>query len=273
MIAALVALVVIAAAIVLLTRGGDEAPAANGGGKDQGGVSANPGGENTVANLKGVPGDLTADPSTWTVTLTWDDVPASFGLDHYEVTRDGKQIAANDPQPTLVDGGVAPGQVFAYSVIAVGKNQKTDPAKIQVTTPDLPIADAHVDKTWVVSMTISKSNLKDVGQTVTQRWVFAPACAFGSCDLVWTVQGKDVTGAIRADGENYAGTANAPFLITSCRNEVIDETLELRFTVQKTLVAAREFAAAALRGTLTETAASPGCKTATRTFDFTALRA
>lgn len=89
---------------------------------------------------------------------------------------------------------------------------------------------------------------------------------------MWTVQGKDVTGAIRADGENYAGTANTPFLLKSCKNEVIDETLALRFTVQKTLVAGREFAAAALKGTLTETATAPGCKTATRTFDFTALQ-
>lgn len=33
----------------------DEAPAANGGGKDQVSASVNPGGENTVANLKGAP--------------------------------------------------------------------------------------------------------------------------------------------------------------------------------------------------------------------------
>lgn len=272
-IAALVGLVVIAAAIVLLTRGGDEAPAAGGGGKDQVTVTVNPGDANTVTNLKAAVGDLTADPATWIVTLTWDDAPASLGLDHYEVTRDGKVIVANDPQPTFEDDGVSPGQVFMYSVIAIGKNGKTDPAEIEVTTPGLPIADAHVDGTWVVSLTVTKSNLNDIGQTVMQRWSFAPSCAFGSCDVVWTVQGKSVTGAIRADGENYEGTANAPFLIKSCKNQVIDETLALKFTVQKTQVAAREFAAAALRGTLTEVASAPGCKTSTRTFDFTALRA
>ena len=280
-IAVVVAIVIAVVGFLLLSGGNDDAKGGGGGGGgdatgQDGGTGANDGDALApLANLGALPGDLTADPSTWLVTLTWDDAPGALGLDHYEVSRNGKRIAAAVAEPTFVDDGVQPGQELDYEVIAVGSAGSTDPAAAVAVTPDLSVGDALVTGAWGVQMRITKSNLNDVGASARLTWDFEPTCSFGACDNSFSIRRTQVVGStsfVEGSGATYSGEGSGAFLLKDCRNDSISETVTVTFDVKKAAVQAGVWAAQTFKGTLQETAVSAGCVTARRTFAITGTR-
>lgn len=273
-IAALIALA--AGAFIVLSGGDDDAKGGGGGATGQdGGTGA--GGEALapLSNLGALPGDFASDPTTWTVTLTWDDAAADLGLDHYEVSRDGKRIAADVAEPTFVDDAVQPGQELNYEVVAVGAGGTSDPAATVVVTPKPPVGEGLVTGAWTVQMRITKSNLNDVGASAELTWDFVPVCTSGICENTFTIRRTQVLGSTSpVDGQDgtYTGVGFGIFLLDDCRNDPINESLEVTFTVKKSAVQANAWAAQTFKGTLQETAESAGCVTARRTFAITGTR-
>ena len=276
-IAAVIAAIVAAVLGFILLSGGDDDPQGGGGGATgQDGASGATGGTLApVTNLGALPGDFSTDPATWAVTLTWDDAPAGLGLDHYEVTRNGKRIAATVAEPTFVDDGVQPGEELNYEVVAVGSLGTSDVAATVVATPELAAGDSTIDGTWAVQMRITKSNLDDVGASAPSNWDFVPSCAFGPCDATFTIRRSDLIGAVAliegTDGE-YTGVGSGFFLLDDCRGDPIAESIELDLTVKQAAVQAGIWAARSFKGRLVETAVSAGCVTARRTFAITGTR-
>ena len=276
-IAVVVAIVAAAIGFVLLSGGDDDAQGGVGATGQNGGTGA--AGGATLApltNLSALPGDFAADPATWIVTLTWDDAPAELGLDHYEVTRNGKRIAAAVAEATFADEGVQPGETLDYEVVAVGTGGTTEVAETVVETPELSVGDSLVTGAWVVQMRITKSNLNDVGATARMTWDFEPECTFGVCDATFTIRRTDVIGATvpsgGAEGE-YKGFGFGFFLLDDCRGDPINETVDVDLTVKRAAVQAGVWSAQTFKGALRETAESQGCVTARRTFMITATRA
>jgi hypothetical protein len=257
---------------VVLT-GGDDQPAGEPAGEP---AAAGETGQGTalapVSNLSADPGKVTADPASWTVSLTWDDAPAELGLDHYLVSRDGESIADQVAEAAFVDEAALPGTEFTYEVVAVGDAGTTEVASVTVTTQDLDVDQALVEGRYAVSMRVIETNLNDRGSTATMKWEFTPACEFGVCDLVWTVTRKDAAGLVFPKSTRYQGVGSGPFLIRSCFNDPVNEDLTLVFTVKKGEVRGGVFTATTLKGTVREVAKTPGCVTAARTFAFTATR-
>jgi hypothetical protein len=132
--AVVVALVAGAGGFVILTGDDDDPQPGGGAGGDE---ALAP-----LANLGAQPGDFSADPSTWTVTLTWSDAPRVVGLDHYEVSRNGTTLDDAVTQTTFVDDGALPGERLDYEVVAVGSGGATEPAAVPVKAPKVAVADA-----------------------------------------------------------------------------------------------------------------------------------
>lgn len=281
-IAVVVALAVAAAGFVLLGGGDDDAQGGGGGGGGgNGGATGQDGGTGAggaalapLTNLGALPGDFAADPTTWTVTLTWDDAPSDAGLDHYEVSRNGKRIAADVAEPTFVDDAVEPGQELNYEVVTVGSAGTSDPAATVVVTPELAVGEGLVTGAWTVQMRITKSNLNDVGATAQLTWDFI-GCSFGACDNSFTIRRTDVLGTtspVQASDAAYSGTGFGEFLLDDCRGDPISETLIVNYTIKKAAVQGGVWAAQTFKGTMEETAESAGCITARRTFAITGTR-
>jgi hypothetical protein len=274
--AVLVAIAVAVLGFVLLS-GGDDDPVANGGGGGGDGATATGGGEALapLSNLAAAPGEFSADPSTWLVTLTWDAAPAELGLDHYEVTRNGKRVSASVAEETFVDGGVIPGEELNYEVVGVGSAGTTQVAAAFVAPPELAVGDSTIDGAWRVQMRITKSNLDDVGASAAMTWDFAPSCAFGPCDATFTIRRTDLFGAIAliggTEGE-YTGVGSGEFLLDDCRGDPISEDVTVDLAVKRAEVKAGVWAAQTFKGRLVETAVSAGCITARRTFAISGSR-
>ncbi|HET7236058.1 MAG TPA: FHA domain-containing protein [Actinomycetota bacterium] len=265
-IAVVVALVAGAVGFVIVTGGDDDPQPGDG----AGGVEALA----PLANLGAQPGDFSADPSTWTVTLTWSDAPRVVGLDHYEVSRNGTTLDDAVTQTTFVDDGALPGERLDYEVVAVGSGGATEPAAVSVRAPKVAVADALVTGPWLVEMRITRSNLDDEGATTSLFWSFEPVCDFGACDGTFTIRRTDVVGASTAEaGGRYTGVGFGAFLLKDCRGETISETVDVAFAVKRASVRKGVWVAESFRGTLDEIAESPGCITARRTFAITATRA
>lgn len=276
---AVVAAIVAAAIGFVLLSGGDD-DASGGGDGGGGGATAATGADGDalapLSNLGALPEEFSTDPTTWAVTLTWDAAAGSLGLDHYEVSRDGKRIAADVADSTFVDDGVLPGEELNYDVVAVGSAGTTETASTVVTTPELEVADALITGAWKVDMRITKSNLQDVGASAVLTWDFTPSCAFGACDATFTVRRTDLIGAIAliaGTQGKYTGVGSGRFLLDDCRGDPVAEEVTVDLTVRKAEVRAGVWAAQTFQGRLVEVAESPGCITARRTFAISGARA
>lgn len=279
LLAVVVAIVVAGVVAFVLLSGGDDADAGGGGG--DGAAAATGGGGDgealaPLSNLGATPDDFTTDPTTWTVTLGWDAAPEALGLDHYEVSRDGKRIAADVPEETFIDDGVVPGQELNYDVVGVGSAGTTEVASTVVVTPELAVGDSLIDGPWKVEMRITKSNLQDVGASAVLTWDFTPSCAFGACDATFTIRRTDLIGAIAliaGTQGKYTGVGSGEFLLDDCRGDPAVEDITVDLTVRKADVQAGVWAAQTFQGRLVEVAEASGCITARRTFTISGTRA
>jgi fibronectin type 3 domain-containing protein len=70
------------------------------------------------------------------VELSWTAATDTAGVAGYEVSRDGAVIGTS-PTPLYTDAGVAGSTTYAYSVVAYdAAGNRSDPAAVQVTTPE-----------------------------------------------------------------------------------------------------------------------------------------
>jgi hypothetical protein len=201
-----------------------------------------------------------SDPSTWSVTLTWDAPAGPFVVDHYEVTRDGATIAAAVKTSTFDDAKVAPGTRYRYTVVAVdaaGRRTPESIASIRTRTPKA--ADARLSGRFLTSMQVTSSNVGASG-SATVFWVFSPTCSQGACRARLTVEGHGLLGILSRSGGSYTGTLSAPFLIRSCQGVHIAETLVVSIRIQHAKAVGRAWRATRFSGTFAETASAAGCQ-------------
>jgi len=200
-----------------------------------------------------------SDPSTWSVTLTWNAPAPPFVVDHYELTRDGATIAATVKDATFDDATIAPGTRYRYTVVAVdaaGKRTPESIASIRTRTPK--VADARLSGRFLTSMQVTSSTVGASG-TVTVFWVFSPTCSQGACRARLTVEGHGRLGILSRAGGTYTGTLSAPFLIRSCQGAHIPETLVVSIRIRRARVVGRAWRATSFSGTFAETAGAAGC--------------
>jgi hypothetical protein len=216
------------------------------------------------------PSRWTADPSTWAVTLSWDE-PAAFDVDHYEVVRNGKTIATDVDVTSFDDDGVEPGETFRYSVRAVdAAGAATMPAQTVVKTKSPPVEDARVEGKFIAKLHItSQSNLKGGASGGGAFMTFEPACKQGPCDIDVTF--SKATGSLARDHASYDGTVRASFHLHSCTGGTITETLVFHLQVRKATAFHHTWRAEKVEGSLDETASASGCLTGHIAYHVTAV--
>jgi len=216
------------------------------------------------------PSSWKSDPSTWVVTLSWDE-PAGFAVDHYDVTRNGKTIAEDVRITSLEDDGVEPDATFHYSVRAVdAAGVETMPARTTVRTKSPPVEDARLEGKFIAKLHItSQSNLQGGASGGGAILGFEPTCKQGPCDAAVTF--SHATGSLARDHASYDGTVRASFLLKSCTGGTITETLVFRLRVTKATAVHDVWRAEKVEGSLEETAAASGCLTGHIAYDVTAI--
>ncbi len=200
------------------------------------------------------------DPSTWSVTLTWDPPAPPFVADHFEITRDGDTISTTVRGSSFDDTGVLPGHRYEYTVVAVdARGTRTPASATSVKTHGPPLADARLSGRYFTKMRVTSTTL---GQSSLKTdWVLKPACAPGPCRAKLAIVGRGSLGTLARAGARYSGTISAPFLILSCQHTHIDETLVVSIRISAARAVGRDWTATAFSGSFTETGAAGGCVT------------
>lgn len=204
-----------------------------------------------------------ADPSRWSVALTWLP-PPDFEVDHYEVTRDGRLLDGGLVGARLVDPGVMPETAYRYGVTGVdAEGARTQTASVAMETGAPPPRDARLEGRFRMRMrAVKQRGLRhDVGDG-TMLFVFDPVCANGPCDVGWTRKGRVGSGRLEREDPGYVGTARARFQIDGCRGGSVKERIVIALRVVAGGVHHGRWRATKIRGRLRETASGRGCMTA-----------
>jgi hypothetical protein len=199
------------------------------------GKLSHPTGELVASTLPESPYGLTSgEVTTTSVVVSW-SAPSGPRPDFYVVQRDGADfVTLGGDTLTYRDSALAPKTDVAYAVVAVTKGRHSDPTPtLQVTTLEPPAADARLQHSWDVTLTISKSTSSKakVGLTDTGNWMFTPRCATGACavDVSGDVAGRPFSMTLNRSGALYKGSAKAH--VARCVNADVSNNLDLTVKV------------------------------------------
>ncbi|MEP7059923.1 MAG: fibronectin type III domain-containing protein [Actinomycetota bacterium] len=210
-----------------------------------------------------------ATPTTWKVTVAWHAPASGTAVDHYEVARDGRTVDRDVTTTSFQDADIEPSAAYHYQVMAVSADGTAgEPAKASAKTGEPSLQDARLDGKYVTRFTPTSSSL-GINRTIPALVIFTANCGTGACDSQYRRVGLSGSGTLHRTGASYAGSVSAPFAILSCQGGRINESLSFAIHVTKGDVVRGQWTATAYEGSLTETASSSGCVTATNHWTIT----
>jgi hypothetical protein len=261
----LVALIVVIILIATQTGGdggggGQQSTPAGGGASPSQSASAEP---LALTGVRADAGKWKADPSSWSVTLTW-DAPAGE-VDHYEVRRNGKKLDTSLTTTKFEDGDVEPETTYRYDVIAVDPSgAPSEPATARVKTGRLATEDGRLEGQYIVKLHVVSSSLGFKGGSIV--FVLNADCREGPCDIRWSLKGRPGEGELKRSGASYEGHASTPLFIRSCHGSTIPESVDVKIRVTTSHFVRHAWRATKFEGTINEYASSSGCVSAHNTF-------
>ena len=126
-----------------------------------------------------IPGDLTAMATDSTVTLNWTASTDFIGVTGYKIYKDGV-LAGTSTGTSFMVTGLSSSVTYAFTVVATDNaGNVSDPASIQVTTPDTQapsvpqnlVANKTTAHQVSLSWTVSTDNVGVVGYNIYQNGV------------------------------------------------------------------------------------------------------
>ena len=206
--------------------------------------------------------------SNWTLVLTW-DAPVGVTVDHYEVRRNAITVEDVVDSTSYRDDDVEPGTRYRYEVTGVdAEGGETAAAKATIKTRELPLADARLEGTFAMRLTVDRATgTRNPVRGGAISFAFDPRCGWGPCEVHWTVSRARAEGRLDRDGAVYTASVRTPLFVRSCFGDVIDEMVDVRLRVTRAAPIRDEWRATKIEGTIGEVSSYGGCMTATVDWD------
>jgi hypothetical protein len=210
------------------------------------------------------PGNFSARPSAFTISLSWSGPAGDPEVDVYALYRNGAEVIRLDASDTTyVDDGLTPGRDYRYEIEAHAGELISERVALEATTRVPPLRAARVDGVFNVrTKELSASGYVERSVPI-YGWRFRPRCAEGACDVRWSdLQRKRIRSVLERRGTRYGGTYKGLFNVR-CGTAQATSVVEIRLKVEAARPIAGEWRATRLTGTLSHSeAAQLGCVSA-----------
>jgi len=215
------------------------------------------------------PAALSADPTAFSVTLSWTQPPGGSPVQNYDIYRDDAFIIELDAATTTyTDGSLTPGKKYSYGLRAASGELETGFVTITVSTPKPAVKDGRIAGDFNVKFTkVSSSGFQSLDSKFTAGWHFKPKCDAGACDVTWSdLTEKDQKATLDRKGASYSGEDPSAHF-GSCSGRATSSTLTVDLTVTKAKGISGEWRVTRFEGTVTFAGPSQlGCVSTTATY-------